>query len=145
MLRLSVVMAALLAVASARADLSTARAEPNLEKRSRLALGNADAAFAAAREAYRSGDLTHTQAALEEVRESVVLAHESLKQTGKNPSRSPKHFKHAEIKTRALLRRMDDFRNEMSFDDRPPLDAVRTVIDKINQELLRGIMGGRKR
>lgn len=124
---------------------SAARAEPNLEKRSRKALENADRAFAAACQAYRSGDLQRTQAALEEVGESVALAHESLKQTGKNPSRSPKHFKHAEIKTRALLRRLDDFRLDMSFEDRDTLDRVRSAIDQVHSELLQGIMGGKKK
>lgn len=144
MVRWSVLLVALLA-APALADLSAARAEPNLEKRSRKALENAERVFAAAREAYRKGDVSQSQAALEEVRESVVLANESLKQTGKNPSRSPKHFKRAEIKTRGLLRRMEDFRLQMSFDDRETLDRVRAVIDKIHQELLLGIMGGKKK
>lgn len=145
MMRWAVLLLALLAAAPALADLSAARAEPNLEKRSRKALENAERVFSAARQAYRKGDVTQAQAALEEVRESVVLANESLKQTGKNPSRSPKHFKRAEIKTRGLLRRMEDFRLQMSFDDRETLDRVRAVIDKIHQELLLGIMGGKKK
>jgi hypothetical protein len=75
----------------------------------------------------------------------VILADESLKQTGKNPARSPKHFKHAEIKTRLLLRRLNDFREHMGVDDRETIDQVRAIIDKINQELLLGIMGGKKK
>lgn len=134
-----------LAAGPAWADLTAARAERNLEKRSRKALENADRAAAAARQAYRNGDLKQSQAALEEVGESVLLAHESLKQTGKDPARSPKHFKHAEIKTRALLRRLDDFRQEMSIEDRDALDRVRAVIDRIHRELLEGILGGRKK
>ncbi len=141
----SAVLAIALAAGPAWADLTAARAEPNLEKRSRKALDNADRAAAAARQAYRNGDLRQSQAALEEIGESVLLAHESLKQTGKNPARSPKHFKHAEIKTRGLLRRLDDFRQEMSIDDRETLDRVRAVIDRIHRELLEGIMGGKKK
>ena len=125
--------------------LTAALAERNLEKRSRKALENAEKVLSAARHAYRKGDVAQTQAALEEVLESVLLAHESLKQTGKDPARSPKHFKRAEIKTRGLLRRMDDFRPNMSFDDRETLDRVREVIDKVQKELLMGIMGGKKR
>ena len=139
------VLAVALAAAPAWADLSAARAEPNLEKRSRKALDNAEQAAAAARQAYRDGDLKPALAALEEVGESVLLAHESLKQTGKNPSRSPKHFKNAEIKTRGLLRRLDDFRLEMSIDDRETLDRVWAVIDQVHRELLQGIMGGKKK
>ena len=139
------VLAAALASAPARADLTAARAEPNLEKRSRKALDNADRAVTAARQAYRNGELQQSLAALEEVGESVLLAHESLRQTGKNPARSPKHFKHAEIKTRGLLRRLDDFRQEMSVEDREALDRVRAVIDRVHRELLEGIMGGKKK
>lgn len=143
--RLTALLIPLLAAAPALADLTAARAEPNLEKRSRKALENAEKVLNAARQAYQNGDLGKTDAALEELGESVALASESLKQTGKNPARSPKHFKHAEIKTRALLRRLDNFRDHMGVDERETLDRVRAVIDKINQELLQGIMGGKKK
>ncbi|MEK7409712.1 MAG: hypothetical protein AAB225_32015 [Acidobacteriota bacterium] len=138
------ILAALAAAAPGRADLAAARAEPNLEKRSRKALDNAAAALTAAEKAYRQGDLKHTQVLLAEVRESVELAHESLQQTGKNPSRSPKHFKHAEIKTRELVRRMGDLREHMAIDDREVVDQVRARVREIHDELLRGIMGKRR-
>jgi len=143
--RLMAFLIPLLAAAPALADLTAARAEPNLEKRSRKALENAEKALNAARQVYQNGDLDKADAALAELGESVALADESLKQTGKNPARSPRHFKHAEIKTRALLRRLNDFREHMGVDDRETIDRVRAVIDKINQELLLGIMGGKKK
>lgn len=145
MIRLVAVLAAFLAAAPALADLSAARAEPNLERRSRKALDNADEALRLAKEAYSRGDIQRTNAALEELRDSVLLAHESLRQTGKNPSRSPKHFKYAEIKTRGFVRQLEDFRLTMSWEDRDALDQVRTAIEKVHQELLLGIMGGKKK
>ena len=145
MIRLAAVLAAFLAAAPALADLTAARAEPNLEKRSRMALDNAEQVLRLAKEAYSQGDIQRTQAALEELRDSVLLAHESLRQTGKNPSRSPKHFKHAEIKTRGFLRQLGDFRETMSWEDRDALDQVRAAIEKVHQELLLGIMGGKKK
>jgi hypothetical protein len=110
-----------------------------------MALDNADQVLRLAKEAYSQGDIQRTQAALEELRDSVLLAHESLRQTGKNPSRSPKHFKHAEIKTRGFLRQLGDFRETMSWEDRDALDQVRAAIEKVHQELLLGIMGGKKK
>lgn len=145
MIRLSVLLTAVLLVTPMRGDLSAARAEPNLERRARKALDNAEKVFKTAQEAYGSGDLQQTQAALEEVGESVILANDSLKQTGKNPSRSPKHFKNAEIRIRALLRRLDDFRQQMSLDDREVLDKIRGPIQRVHEELLAGIMGGKKK
>lgn len=91
---------ALVLASVASAQLDQARAEPNLEKRSKLALDNAVVALKAAREAYRSGDTAGANAKAEEIEESVDLAYTSLTQTGKNPRKSPRWFKHAEMETR---------------------------------------------
>ena len=137
-------LACLLSAGTERADLASARTEPDLEKRSRKALSNAATALKTARESYRSAELSKVEAALEEVRESVELADLSLKQTGKQPSRSPRHFKHAEIKTRELLRKLEDFRAEMSIEDRAIADKVRAYVQQVHDQLLLGIMGEKK-
>src|SRR5947208_432884 len=90
---------------SLRADLKRAHAEPNLEKRSQLAMENAAAQYQAARAAYDKGDTDQTAAAIAEILESVELADASLKQTGKDPRRSSKWFKKAEMETRDLARK----------------------------------------
>jgi hypothetical protein len=145
LIRLLISLAGLLAVVPLRADLAAVRAEPNLERRAGKALDNADRALKTAQETYRNGYAQQSEAAFEELRESVVLANDSLKQTGKNPSRSPKHFKRAEIRTRELLRRLNDFRPQMSLEDREPLEKAEATIQKIHEELLAGIMGGKKK
>ncbi len=145
MIRLIVALAFLAAVPS-WADLEAVKAEPNLEKRAGLALDNAERALKSAQDAYLAdGDMKQVGASLQEVSTSVELAYDSLLQTHKNPSRSPKYFKKAEIETRELLRRIDDFRGQMSVDDRDPLDKVRAVIQKVHESLLQGIMGGKKK
>ncbi len=136
---------ALAGAAPLRADLNAIRQEPKPEKRAELALVNASAALTAAEDAYKvKGDLGATDAALKEVGASVDLAFESLQATHKNPSKSPKHFKRAEIKTRELLRRLTDFRDQMGFDERDVLDKVRASVQKVHENLLEGIMGGKK-
>jgi hypothetical protein len=118
-------MAVALALAgSVRADLKKAMAEPNLEKRSQLALDNASAAYKAARTAYDKGDNEQAAAHIREIEESVELANTSLAQTGKNPRKSPKYFKKAEMGTRELLKRIDAFEHDMSFNDRPMLEKL---------------------
>src|SRR5664280_740856 len=82
---------------AASADLAPARAEANLEKRSKLALDNAEAALKTARAAYNKSDNAGAAAAVEELQQSVNLAQDSLKETGKNPRSHPKYFKQAEI------------------------------------------------
>jgi hypothetical protein len=143
--RLAVVAVAVSLALASQGDLDTIKSEPRPERRAERALDHADLALKSAQEEYLvKGDLKRTSAALEEVSESVQLAYAALKETHKNPSKSPKHFKRAEIKTRELLRRLTDFREQMSVDDRDFADKTRTVIQKVHEELLEGIMGGKK-
>lgn len=135
----------LVGAGAARADLDQARQEPNLEKRSKLALENADVALRAAREDYRAGDTMDTTTKINEVIESVDLAYTSLTETGKNPRKSPKYFKQAEMQTRELSRKLDDFQHEMSYTDRPTLDKVRIRVQEVHDELLTGLMEGKKK
>jgi hypothetical protein len=125
-------------------ELARIQAEPHPDKRAHMALDNADDALKQARDAYDKGDNEAAASRLQEVERSVELAENSLKETGKNPSRSPKHFKYAELKTRDLLRKLDSFREAMSVADRPEVDRVIGTVQKIHDALLDGIMGKNK-
>jgi hypothetical protein len=129
----------------ARADLKAALAQPDLEKRSGLALDNASAALKAARKAYDKDDNAQVSALAAEIEQSVDLAQTSLQQTGKNPRNHPRWFKKAEITTRDLLRRLDTFQQEMSYADRPLLDTIKARILKVHDELLLGLMEGKRK
>lgn len=148
-MRTRVLIAAVVVMAASagwsHADLQRAMAEPNLEKRSHLALENAKTAYQAMRAAYDKAEMEKVTAAIKEFEESVELSHTSLNQTGKNPRKSPKYFKQAEIATRDLLRRLDTFQREMSFDDRPALDPTIKKLQRIHDELLVGLMEGKKK
>ncbi len=140
-MKCSLLVAALCAISAAGADLAAVLAERNLEKRSRKALDHAEAALKLARRSYQQGELDIVKRNLEEVREAVELAYRSLQQTGKDPVRHPKHFKHAEIKTRELLKHLAQFRDQMAFDDRELVEPVHRSVEQIHEALLLGIMG----
>jgi hypothetical protein len=131
--------------AGASTELDTVRAEANLEKRSKLALDNAASALKSAREAYQAGDTATVTAKADEIGESVDLAFNSLTETGKNPRKSPKWFKHAEMETRELTRRLEDFAQQMNYNDRAILDKIRARVEQVHDELLTGLMEGRKK
>jgi len=135
----------LISAGVAQAELDQARAEPNLEKRSKLALVNAEAALKDARQAYRTGDTASADSKLSVVEDSVDLSYMSLTDTGKNPRKSPKYFKQAEMETRELGRKLDDFQHEMSYTDRAGVDKVRARVQQVHDELLTGLMEGKKR
>ncbi len=125
----------------ALADLAALEAEPNLEKRAQKALDYAEKMLKAADKAHQAGDWPKTLGSLQEIGKSVQLAFTSLKQTGKNPRRSPKHFKRAEIRTRKLLRNLEDVRLRVSFEERDRIEPIRKGIQEIHDDLLEGIMG----
>ena len=141
---LTPVMAALLAAAPALADLTRAKAEPNLERRSRLALDNAAAEFRAGSEAYRGGDWAKTVAALKGMGESVDFAYASLKQTGRIP-RNSGHHKNLELKLRNLLKNLEGLRRTMAFEEREQLAPLSEHLHNLHDEVLQSIMAPRER
>ena len=132
-------------VGLAWANLEQARAEPNLERRSGLAMDNAKAALKEAREAYNSGDLRLVAGKLAEIQESVEFSYQSLVDTKKDPRKSPKWFKRAEIESRDLLRSMDTLQHDMSFEDRGMVDKIRETVQRVHDDLLTGLMEGKRR
>ena len=125
------------------ADLKIALNEKDLGRRSKLALDNAGAALKEAREAYQKGDDKALAAAAVEIEDSVSLAWDSLESTGKNPRKSPRWFKQAEIETRDLLKKLDTLQHDISFEDRPVLDKAKARLQKVHDDLLKGVMEGK--
>jgi hypothetical protein len=127
------------------ADVKLAKAEPNLEKRSKLAVDAAVAALKQAREAYRNGEIEPCRKFIAESLEAASLSAASIKESGKDPRRSPKWFKRAEMELRELIRRVDSFSDEMSFADRPLLEELRAKVVQVHDELLTGLMEGKRK
>jgi hypothetical protein len=138
-------LAVVLAAGALRAGLEQAKAEPNLGKRSVLALDNAFNALTQARDAYAKGQNAQLIAFVKEIQESVELAETSLHETGKNPRKSPRWFKRAESSTRDLLRRLDAFQQSMDVADRSMLDGVRSRVQQVHDDLLEGVLEGKEK
>ena len=121
-------------------DLSAIRNEPNLEKRSDLALDYANTSLDSARDANNAGDDAKLRASLAVVIESVELSWNSLTETGKY-ARNNNGFKRAEVRTRELLRRVSGLFDLVGLDDKPEVEKVRTRIVEIHDDLIQRIMG----
>jgi len=135
----------LMCAAPLLAELNQVRAEPNLEKRSRAALEHAEQILKDSRRAYAAGNLQQTTELLEEVAQSVELAEMSLKESGKDPIKSPKYFKIAEIKTRSLLRSVEAFSRDMNEADRPLIEKLKEKLLETHERLLHAIMTRKKK
>ena len=126
------------------ADLKTVQSEPDLEKRSELALDHANSLIDVARTAYKDGKQSGFEAAVKEIVEAVELSSASLKATGKNARKSPKHFKRAELKTRALTKRLGSLAEEVSLEDRGLVAGAKSRVEAINDDLVVQIMTKKK-
>jgi len=125
-------------------DLGSVKVEPNLERRSELALDNANEALDTARDAFHANDTAKMQTALDEITDSVDLSYQSLVDTGKDARRSPKFFKRAELKTRELLRRLDGLRLAVDVESRASVEKVRDRVAEVHDNLLKSIMSKKK-
>jgi len=134
---------AIIAVFFVFADISAVKMEPNLERRSDLAIENANQAIDNARAAYLAGDMKKTESDLNEIRESVEVSLDSLDSSGKKPRNNP-HFKRAELRIGKLLRRLSGLRDEMSADDRKPVEEVAARLQEIHDHLLSEIMSKKR-
>ena len=135
----------LLAVQMCAADLASIRQEANLARRSQLALDFASVALDAARSGYQAGDMDKTEAALNEVGESVDLAYQAILDTGKVARRDPGLFKRAELATRQLMRRIGGLAESMSFQDRALAEKVRDRIGVVHDDLVDAMMSKKRK
>lgn len=119
-------------------------AEPNPEKRYAKALDLAVAAVNAARKKYENGSLEDFRSSLILVEKSVRFADETLRGTGKNPAKSPKHFKRAEQKIRDIMRKLSGLEDAVSVDDRTPVRKTYDALEKLQEEIVMDIVGRRR-
>ena len=125
------------------ADIAAVKSEPDLERRSELALANADKDMDAAKQAYSGGDDQAEQQALSEMRDLVDVSYDALEHSKQAPRKS-KYYKNAELKLTALLRRLNSFRDQVSFESREAVDAVIKRVSDVHDELLAAIMSKKK-
>lgn len=125
------------------ADLGKARAEKNLDRRTRLAMENTTVQLRLASQADKAGDWTKAKAALTEIRESVDLAYASQKETGRNP-RSARQYKDLEVRLRRLLKSLEDFVRTLAFDQREEMAPLVEHIHSVHDEVLESVMTPKK-
>jgi hypothetical protein len=119
-------------------------AEHDLQKRSDLALQEADEQISAASKAYSpSGERKEFEKHLAAVGELAQLSLKSLRDSGKRARKQPKYFKRAELKLRSLLRRLDTLEKEVLVDDRPPVAKTKSVLTEVHEQVLQDIMSKR--
>jgi hypothetical protein len=136
-------MSCALLIFLAFADIASVKTEPDPNRRSELALLNADEKIDLARLAFQAGNEGAEEAAIQEVAESVTLSYASLEQAHGEPRKS-RYYKHAELKVSALMRRLNGLRDEVGFEFRPRVEAVMKKLSDIHDQLISDIMSRKK-
>jgi hypothetical protein len=142
-MRLALALLCTLAVAAA-ADLDAVRKEPDLEKRSGRALDAAAEALKAARALpAEGGSVTELEQDLDAMVGGVELSLQALHETGKKPQKLGRAYKRGELKTREMLRQLENLIQAIGFDNRPPAERARDRLVTMHEEYLFGVMSGR--
>lgn len=137
-------IAVLCGQASEHPNLARIEAVPDMQRRSRQALEFAYTQLPRAIEAYQAGNLELGREELGSLVQAVEMAVESLEATGKHPRRHPRHFKHAEIRTRKLLQQLRRAQSDAHLEDQDDFDGPIRRVEQANGKLLHGIMSPRK-
>lgn len=122
------------------ADVDSLKKEPNPERRSDLALEEADREVDNARQAYKRGDDKAFKALLNTIGTIAQLSYDSLKSTGKSARKHPKYFKRADLKMRGLARRIEGLEQEVGYDDRPPVVTLKNKILELDEQIVLDVM-----
>jgi hypothetical protein len=133
-----------LALCLGAADLETVKKEPDLQKRSNLALDVAVAALKDARalpaEGGSSADL---QKDMDTMIAAVELSLQSLRDTGKRPNKLTPYYKRGELKTHEMQKQMENLVQALAFDNRPPAEKAQARLNVLHDEFLFGVMSGK--
>jgi uncharacterized membrane protein YccC len=124
-------------------DLASVKSEPNLERRSELALDVVNRSIDAARDSYNAGDQAKMQSALGQASEAADVMYDALSDSGKNP-RNSRAFKKAELRTREIIRRLAGIGQSVGVEDRDAFEKLREHVAEIHDNLLKGIMSKKK-
>ncbi|MBI2149744.1 MAG: hypothetical protein HYU27_03960 [Acidobacteria bacterium] len=92
-------------------------------------------------DAVRRGDLESMESRLDEYVTTIHGAHQSMVKSGRDARRRPKGFKELEIALRRQVRQLDDLGQQLTFDQREPLDKAKGQASDIRDDLLKALFG----
>ena len=126
------------------ADLDAIKQEPDLIKRYEKALELAMTESKTARKLIQEGgSRSELFVSLNTISEATELSLQSLRDTGKKPSKLTKQYKRGELNTRELIRELNDVVVALSMEDRPKAETARDRVTLTHEEYLLGVMTGK--
>lgn len=122
-------------------SLDDVRREPDPKRRFERAISLADAQAQAARQIVRDHGLrADLEKALATTGDAAQFALDSLRSTGRRPSKLSRQYKKGEVRTRELERFLNDLALALSVEDRPLAEKAREQVGIVHEEFLLGVM-----
>lgn len=127
------------------ADLDAVKQAPaNPDKQSSLALDLAEQSVKKARTLVKeAGTREALSQQLKATGDATEFSLKVLRDTGKPAKKMSGPFKKGEIRTRELLRQLEDLSNSISIDDREPVHQATARVEAVHDDFLKGIMSGK--
>lgn len=98
-----------------------------------------EAHIAAARRAIRDDNVPLAITLLQEHRDLIDSTRQALLAAIPDPEKKPSGFKQVEIHVRKTLAQMADIIAEAPVSERPPLEAIRADLERLNRQLIRDL------
>lgn len=141
MTRLLLILLSVLLARAQTPSLDEIRAIPNLEKRFEAGLAFGDDAMRRARRVVsEAGTVAELKAALGDAVAGVETSLEALRATGKSPRKLGKQYKKGEVKSRDILRQLEQLVPALSLDSRQPAEEARDKVARTHEDFLQGVM-----
>ena len=126
------------------ADLDAVKKEPDLVKRCELALEVASEALKDARALpAEGGSVADLQKDMDTLVQGVELSLQALHDTGKHPNKLGKYYKRGELRTREMIKHLENLIQVLAFDNRPPAEKAHDRLVVLHDEYLFGVMSGK--
>lgn len=125
-------------------DLESVRQEPDHIKRFQRAIALAETQTIEARQLVQeAGSRVDLVARLQNVAKAASLSLQSLRDTGKRPAKLTGHYKKGELKSREILKQLNDLVLALGVDDRPLAERTRDEVSSVHEDFLLGVMTGK--
>ncbi len=119
-------------------------AEHDPVQRARLEIRLADMVLDQTCKLYNDNEFEKGETSLKDMLSLAEHAYDDLFSTKRDPRSKPAGFKESEILMRGFLRKLEDLRTTLPFDDRPPVEKALKRVRDMHDDILLGIMRVKK-
>jgi hypothetical protein len=141
MTRLLLLSVSMMLAQAQTASVEEIRKIPGLEKRFEAGLAFGEEAMRQARRVVsEAGTVAELKTALAGVAAGVELSLEALRATGKSPRKLGRQYKKGEVKSRDVLRQLEQLVPAISLESRQPAEEARDRVARTHEAFLEGVM-----